>query len=654
MDPTYKNKLVKQVFAQAITPPASKVGTKGTCLGTTKIDYCTEHASIKCSQASHFLKLQLPLPGGQRPKYGDVMKHRGAMVTDCIPEINYPVFTAPWNLCFSLLNPLVLSATTAKFAATGTWTIVPMPCCLSHAPVGIWKTSVGQQRYSYVPHPGKNIFTNLRNLSLYHNSDPKVDALTKNCTLSCLWMGTISIVSSGRDELNPAPYNPIDGLVGPSAFDCLRNACGMIMNYTGLGATVAIAALDSIAAGLQTGFEQGFKEGLKAGISQALGYGVGFAIGGLAVKGGAFGKKYGLKLGTAIAAKLSPQARSTITGIAQKLSFPFKKLAAPVKSLQSKHADQWKKTNEIWGKRLESLKPMKDLLSKDVRDFSFKKDIRIPAEFAFKMRFSKLSKGNTLPPPPISGPINPKKPVTPPPLPPQKPVTPPPLPPKKPTPTAPQASKPSSQDYYTTPNPFPAIPQKAPSAPPPKVPSIAEVTGKPSGKPGIPPPPKKNTPPPKQKGIEAYNPQKHGTRKDSQPKRINDPQGTRIATSKDYSGVSTPKPVTPPAPPPTKPSVPKPSTPESSPKPLAPQPAEPKPIPTFGESVSKANDLQLYNMGDKTVNMVTDHDTSDATDNAADYYTKLFDSKEKKDIHFEADGSYSDDGTLKMDEFSNK
>ena len=59
-------------------------------------------------------------------------------------------------------------------------------------------------------------------------------------------------------------------------------------------------------------------------------------------------------------------------------------------------------------------------------------------------------------------------------------------------------------------------------------------------------------------------------------------------------------------------------------------------------------------MGDKTVNMVTDHDTSDATDNAADYYTKLFDSKEKKDIHFEADGTYSDDGTLTMDEFSNK
>ena len=278
MDPIYKNNLVKQIFAQTITPPASKVGTKGTCLGTTKIDYCTEHASIKCSQASHFLKLQLPLPGGQRPKFGDLMKHRGAMVTDCIPEINYPVFTAPWNLCFSLLNPLVLSATTAKFAATGTWTIVPIPCCLSHIPFGIWKTSVGEHKYSYVPHPGFNICTNLRNLGLFFNSDPKVDALTKNCTLSCLWMGTISIVSSGRDELNSAPYGPVDGLVGPSAFDCLRNACGMIMNYTGLGATLAIAALDSIAAGLQTGFEQGFKEGLKAGISQALGYGVGFFI----------------------------------------------------------------------------------------------------------------------------------------------------------------------------------------------------------------------------------------------------------------------------------------------------------------------------------------------------------------------------------------
>ena len=340
MDFTYQKYLRQWKYSNYVMMPAPKIGTKGTCTGTTKIDYCTEHASIKCSQSSHFLKLQV-LPIGVRPQYGEgPLRHRGALVTDCIPEINYPVYTAPWNLCFSLLNPLVLAETTAKFVATGTWSIVPMPCCLSHLPVGIWKKSVGEHKYSYVPHTGIARGLSFRNLSLFFNSDPKVDALTKNCTLSCAWMGTISIVSSGRDEKNPAPYDPITGLIGPSAFDCLRNACGMIMNYTGLGATAAIAALDSIAAGLQEGFENGFEAGLKTGLATALGYGAGFAIGGLAVKGGSklAGSKFGqagINLGKSISAKLSPQAQNIVVRSLGKLKFKIKKMA-------TKDVERWR------------------------------------------------------------------------------------------------------------------------------------------------------------------------------------------------------------------------------------------------------------------------------------------------------------------------
>ena len=284
--------------------PAKKLQNTGSCTGTTKIDYCTEFASIKCSQSSHFLKLTI-IPGMHRPTFGP-MKHHGATVTDCIPEVNYPLFAAPWNHCFSIINPLVLAATTAKFAATGTWSTVPIPCCLGHVPLGNWGKSVGEMKVKFVPHfsLGFGIGTTIHNLRVSFLSNPEVDCLTKNCTLTCAWLGTISIVSSGRDETNIVPYGPIDGLMGPSIFDCLRNACGIIMNYTGLAGTIALSALDSVFAGVQTAIATGDPlEGLFAGLKTAAGYAIGFGIaagagkvGGAALRNTNFGKNLSSKI----------------------------------------------------------------------------------------------------------------------------------------------------------------------------------------------------------------------------------------------------------------------------------------------------------------------------------------------------------------------
>ena len=309
-------------FTKKPKKPKKKLQNVGSCTGATIIDYCTEFASIKCTQSSHFLKLT-QVPGINRPTFGP-FNHHGAATTDCIPEINYPVFSASWNLCFSLLNPLVLAATTAKFAATGTWSTVPMPCCLAHLPIGTWGKSVGDMKLKYIPHTGGlEQFCSFRNWALFFKSNPETDCLTKNCTLTCAWLGTITIASSGRDEKNPAPYDCITGLVGPSIFDCLRNACGMLMNYTGLGGMAVLAALDSVFAGLQKGFETGDAlEGLFAGLQTAAGYAIGFGIAaGVGKGGGAFlaKTKIGRNLSSKISTRFSAFAQSNFTRSLSKL-----------------------------------------------------------------------------------------------------------------------------------------------------------------------------------------------------------------------------------------------------------------------------------------------------------------------------------------------
>ena len=180
-------------------------------------------------------------------------------------------------------------------------------------------------KLKYVPYTGvlDNVLS-FRNFGVFFKSNPETDCLTKNCTLTCAWLGTISITSSGRDEMNPAPYDPITGLIGPSVFDCLRNACGMIMNYTGMKGTIALAALDSVFAGLQTGFDSGDAlEGIVAGLKTVAIYAAGFVI---AAGAGAAGAKLmktgaGVRMTTKITAKFNSFAQSNLVKSINKLSY---------------------------------------------------------------------------------------------------------------------------------------------------------------------------------------------------------------------------------------------------------------------------------------------------------------------------------------------
>lgn len=586
------DRLKKIDFKSVLAPPKPKVGTKGTNTGTTKIDYVTEFASIKCSQSSHFLKLQLPIPIGQRAKYGEgPLKHRGAMVTDCIPEINYPLFLAPWNLCFSLANPQVLALTTAKFATTGTWTIVPVPCCLGHLPIGIWGKSVGNHKYSYVPHTGFASLLSFRNLALFFNKDPKVDALTKNCTLTCAWMGTISIVSSGRDEMDPSPYNPVTGLIGPSAFDCLRNACGIIMNYTGLGASMAIAALDSVAAGLKEGFENGFEEGLRAGLRTAFNYGVGFAIGGGLAKGGKMiGKKTGFKVGTWVSTKFGPQAQSKLAKAIQKLEYT--RFFTKGKIFVYRKAPGIRSFDKFMNKPITRTKSPKV-----------------------------ASQPSPSQPPGKPAPTSPPKPPTPPKAASQK-------------PSAPTTGKNGSyieRGKFVPTTPPPRVPGKKYNPKDYPAPDIYKPVGKtPDGMKRKAGQPHKSPKDPdvdpngtRMAGLNDY--QLKPSTPPAKPAPKNDPDGSRIASAKDYQGL----PPSTPSPPPKKDS--------------------------FWDDMSDGASGQLFGIANTTAGRATEHNTEDVTNLAADKFVDLFDSrseeekKPKSDIQEEVPTVWTEDGKWEED-----
>ena len=89
---------------------------------------CTSNAILRCSFGLTFGPLNvLPL---KRTCIGDAA-HCVATITDCLAQVNIPQF----GLCFNILNPSVLAATTAAtIAKGGVFTLVPMPCILAEAP----------------------------------------------------------------------------------------------------------------------------------------------------------------------------------------------------------------------------------------------------------------------------------------------------------------------------------------------------------------------------------------------------------------------------------------------------------------------------------------------------------------------------------------
>ena len=317
--------LVERGWRENLFGSDAKPGRGPTETGVTKSEYCTEWATIKCSMSSHYLDLTLdPLVkvNPRRKTYGD-RKHLEAVQTDAIRDVNVPVLKAPWNLCFSLVNPLVLEATLAKFALTGTFTIIPLPCCWSCGIYGTWNGCEGATGVSRIGIPKTSLGAYKTTMdSGMPSTGPKVPALTKKATLSCAWLGTISIVTSGRND-HEVPYDLVTGLIGPSVFHLLRNACGILMNYVpffpgkffkkfpGLNKVfnvIGLGALDSIFAGVITGMEngKGFVDGFKQSLATALGYTVGFSLGALVT---GLGKLIGSKAGqwlARLAVKLAP------------------------------------------------------------------------------------------------------------------------------------------------------------------------------------------------------------------------------------------------------------------------------------------------------------------------------------------------------------
>ncbi len=260
------------------------------------IEYCTEWATLKCGCASHYVDLQLdPFSKTMRPTVYGSNRRKVATIMDFIDDINIPRFTAPWVMCFNILNPVVFSLSVAKALITGTFTIIPYPCMLSRLPSPFsptWKCSNNPVKACVVPHiPKSKMLYKMVATAGAVLPIPKVEfpILTKDGRYECLWpFGGFTIYTTGRND-NPVPYNAITGLVGPSVFHCLRNLLGIALNYIPFGKIgggslkrLAMAAggfslLDGALAGLIAGFESDAKgednpavKGILTGLETAI------------------------------------------------------------------------------------------------------------------------------------------------------------------------------------------------------------------------------------------------------------------------------------------------------------------------------------------------------------------------------------------------
>lgn len=97
-----------------------------------KMPLCTENAIIQCAMGSTLSKLHIMDPL-RSPVIGTSIKNRCAVVTDCVPGLNFDGFGACWNI----LNPAVAAATLAASIAAGTFVLTPMPCNATMMP-GPW------------------------------------------------------------------------------------------------------------------------------------------------------------------------------------------------------------------------------------------------------------------------------------------------------------------------------------------------------------------------------------------------------------------------------------------------------------------------------------------------------------------------------------
>ena len=87
------------------------------------MNICTENGLMTCAMGTVFSKLRI-LDPTRKTVLGKCPKNRCAVITDCVPGVNFDGFGPCWNI----LNPAVFAATTAASIAAGHFVLVPMPC----------------------------------------------------------------------------------------------------------------------------------------------------------------------------------------------------------------------------------------------------------------------------------------------------------------------------------------------------------------------------------------------------------------------------------------------------------------------------------------------------------------------------------------------
>lgn len=90
---------------------------------------CTENGLMTCAMGTVFSKLRIIDPT-RKTILGKCPKNRCAVITDCVPGVNFDGFGPCWNI----LNPAVLAATTAASIAAGHFVLTPMPCVATMMP----------------------------------------------------------------------------------------------------------------------------------------------------------------------------------------------------------------------------------------------------------------------------------------------------------------------------------------------------------------------------------------------------------------------------------------------------------------------------------------------------------------------------------------
>ena len=180
---------------------------------------CTENAIVQCAMGSVCSKLHVmdPLRGSA---IGTTIKNRCAVVTDCVPGLNFDGFGACWNI----LNPAVAAATLAASIAAGTFVLTPMPCLATMMPS------------PWLPILGEMIMIR------------KKPVLVDKSLCNCWGLGFITITHCGQGlDATPIRLTNTDGTVNwHLVLPLAANIAGTVLS--GGGALVANAAKAAAAA----------------------------------------------------------------------------------------------------------------------------------------------------------------------------------------------------------------------------------------------------------------------------------------------------------------------------------------------------------------------------------------------------------------------